>query len=178
MQNYSITATATVNLTVNEEPQTICVNMEITYDLYNTEEELREAAAELLLEQWTEEHATAIDIDNDEIIFEIDDWGDIPAKYQAIDSDLFEYLEFCENSHLDADVIEAAVYCDIDLDNIEEAYNGSFEDDEDFAQETAEQLGCIDKDAKWPMDCIDWEHAAKELMYDYSEHNGHYFRNF
>ena len=178
MQNYNLSATATVNLTVNEEPQTICVSMEITYDLYNTEEELREAAAELLLEQWTEEHATAIDIDNEEITFDIDTWGDIPAKYQDIDSDLFEYLEFCENSHLDQDVIEAAVYCGIDLDNIEEAYSGSFDSDEDFARETAEQLGYINDKVSWPYTFIDWEQAAKELMYDYSEHNGHYFRNF
>lgn len=178
MQNYNLSTTATVNLTVNEEPQTICVSMEITYDLYNTEEELREAAAELLLEQWTEEHATAIDIDNEEITFDIDNCVDIPMKYQAIDSDLFKYFEFCENSYLDQDVIEAAIYCDIDLDDIEEAYTGSFDNDEDFAEDVAEQIGAIDKNATWPQTCIDWEQAAKELMYDYTEHNGHYFRKF
>lgn len=41
----------------------------------------------------------------------------------------------------------------------------------------ADQLGAIDNSARWPQTCIDWEQAAKELRYDYSEDNGHYFRN-
>lgn len=49
--------------------------------------------------------------------------------------------------------------------------------DEEFAQDMAEQIGAIHNDAKCPNNCIDWTHAAKELMYDYSEHDGHYFRN-
>lgn len=60
---------------------------------------------------------------------------------------------------------------------IEEAYAGNFGSDEDFAQDMAEQIGAIDKNAKWPHNCIDWEFAAKELMYDYSEESGYYFRN-
>lgn len=38
---------------------------------------------------------------------------------------------------------------------------------EEYAQELAEDIGAIDRDAKWPMNCIDWEQAAKELKYDY-----------
>jgi len=60
---------------------------------------------------------------------------------------------------------------------IAEYVQGEIEDDEDFAYETAESIGAIDKNASWPQTCIDWEQAAKELMYDYSEHNGYYFRN-
>lgn len=59
----------------------------------------------------------------------------------------------------------------------EEAYSGNFKDDKEFAQDMAEQTGAIDKNAQWPMSCIDWEQAAKELMYDYSEDSGYYFRN-
>lgn len=59
----------------------------------------------------------------------------------------------------------------------EEAYSGEFTSDEDFAQDMAVQLGSIDQNAVWPMTCIDWEFAVKELMYDYSEDNGFYFRN-
>lgn len=51
------------------------------------------------------------------------------------------------------------------------------DDDEEFAEDMAEQVGAIDRDAKWPMNCIDWEQAAKELMMDYMEHNGYYFRS-
>jgi antirestriction protein len=75
------------------------------------------------------------------------------------------------------DVIEAALECDVQASDIEEAYQGHYRDDEKFAQDMAEQLGSVDKNASWPNDCIDWEKAARELMYDYCSHNGHYFRN-
>lgn len=64
-----------------------------------------------------------------------------------------------------------------EADEAEEAYQGKYRSDEDFAEEIADSLGLIDQDAKWPHDCIDWEKAAKELMYDYSEDSGYYFRN-
>jgi antirestriction protein len=62
-------------------------------------------------------------------------------------------------------------------DEAEETYCGEFSSDEDFARDMAEQLGDIKKDVSWPYTCIDWEYASKELMYDYSESNGYYFRN-
>lgn len=77
----------------------------------------------------------------------------------------------------DEDVIEAALECGVQVADIEEAYQGNFNSDREFAMEMADQLGSIDNNASWPNNCIDWEFAAKELMYDYSEHNGHYFRN-
>ena len=39
---------------------------------------------------------------------------------------------------------------------------------QDYAQELAEECGMIDTNAKWPMTCIDWEQATRELKYDYS----------
>ena len=39
---------------------------------------------------------------------------------------------------------------------------------EDYAQEFAEDIGAINRDAKWPNDCIDWERAARELQMDYT----------
>jgi antirestriction protein len=62
-------------------------------------------------------------------------------------------------------------------DDAQEAYQGEFSSDEDFARDMAEQLGSIKDDAQWPYTCIDWEFAAKELMYDYFEVDGYYFRN-
>jgi len=39
---------------------------------------------------------------------------------------------------------------------------------EDYAQELAEDTGAIDRNAtNWPMYCIDWEWAARELKMDY-----------
>lgn len=38
----------------------------------------------------------------------------------------------------------------------------------EYAQELAEDIGAIDRDAQWPLYCIDWEHAARDLRVDYS----------
>jgi soluble cytochrome b562 len=42
------------------------------------------------------------------------------------------------------------------------------DDWEDYAREFAEDIGAIDRNAKWPYTCIDWEEAARELAYDYA----------
>ena len=79
---------------------------------------------------------------------------------------------------LGEDVLEAALEADIQVESIEEAYQGEYKNDEDFAYEMATQLGEIDlRNQPWPLSCIDWAFAAKELMYDYVESNGYYFRN-
>lgn len=64
-----------------------------------------------------------------------------------------------------------------DLMDFNESYQGEFGSDEEFAQQTAEELGLIDSKAQWPNNCIDWEQAARELMYDCSNSNGYYFKN-
>jgi len=76
------------------------------------------------------------------------------------------------------EVLGAALELDIPPDQIDEAYTGQYKDDKDFAQTLAEETGDIDfRNLPWPLTCIDWESAAKELMYDYAEAYGHYFRN-
>lgn len=37
-----------------------------------------------------------------------------------------------------------------------------------YAQEMAEDIGAIDRNASWPHTCIDWEEAAQELQSDYA----------
>ena len=39
---------------------------------------------------------------------------------------------------------------------------------EDYAQELAEDIGAIPDEASWPLYCIDWERAARELSQDYA----------
>src|SRR4030095_14734000 len=39
---------------------------------------------------------------------------------------------------------------------------------QDYAQQLADDIGAIDRNAKWPLDCIDWEKAARELQIDYT----------
>ncbi len=39
---------------------------------------------------------------------------------------------------------------------------------ETYAQELAEDIGAVDRNASWPNTCIDWEQAARELQMDYT----------
>ena len=39
---------------------------------------------------------------------------------------------------------------------------------QEYSQDLAEDCGMVDTNASWPMNCIDWEQAARELQMDYS----------
>lgn len=86
---------------------------------------------------------------------------------------------------IDDGAIEEAVNAYIDIvgidyiDDFEEAYNGHFPSDEEFARDMADNTTAInDKEMQsWPFYCIDWEYASRDLMMDYSEQDGFYFRN-
>lgn len=93
-----------------------------------------------------------------------------------------ELLKKMEEYGIDEDNLEACkAYMEVagadDLSDFEESYCGKFADDEEFAREQAEQLELIDDKAGWPNNCIDWEEASSQLMQDYTEQDGHYFRN-
>ena len=65
------------------------------------------------------------------------------------------------------------------IEHFEEAYSGQYTSDEDFAREMAESTSELPEagSSAWPLYCIDWEYAARELMMDYSAEGGYYFRN-
>ena len=39
---------------------------------------------------------------------------------------------------------------------------------EDYARQLAEDIGAIPEGLQWPVNCIDWGRAARELRYDYT----------
>lgn len=145
----------------------------ITFDPYNDctdMDELRQLAIEEVKNQVEGE------IDEDKVAVTIVDYEDAPTRY-ANETDIWAYAEAFANSNYKIEVIEAASQCGVDIADINEAYQGVYKSDEDFAREMADWAGAVDSDAKWPMGCIDWEQAAEELMYDYiSSHDSHYFR--
>lgn len=53
-------------------------------------------------------------------------------------------------------------------------------DFEEYARQLAEDIGAIDRNTSWPLNCIDWSRAADQLMEDYSsvDYNGetYYYR--
>jgi antirestriction protein len=91
------------------------------------------------------------------------------AKKMALDNNLSEEINQAYIDNVGEKYATA--------DDVEEAYAGEWSSDVEFAQNMAEELGSIKGDEAWPLTCIDWEYAAKELMYDYFEVDGYYFRN-
>ena len=118
-----------------------------------------------------------IDITEDMVEF---DFSEIP-QFLIGDWDIWkaisEFAEHYYSSYYDVDVFEAAQDCGIEFSNIDDAYAGEFNSDEEFAQDLCEQCGDIPRDFPSYIH-IDWESTARDLLYDYSESNGYYFRNF
>lgn len=117
-----------------------------------------------------------IDITEDMVEF---DFSQIP-QFLIGDWDVWqgigEFTEHYYSSLYDVDVFEAAHDCDIQFSDIDECYQGEHISDEYFAQRLCEEIGDIPRDFPSYIH-IDWESTARDLMYDYSESNGHYFRN-
>lgn len=61
-------------------------------------------------------------------------------------------------------------------EDVSEAYQGEYETDVDFVQQLVEECGDLPKDLPAYIH-IDWEGTARDIMMDYFEVNGYYFRN-
>ena len=117
--------------------------------------------------------------DEDDPEFMFQDFEGFPSEMYSESGgieEIYIYLDFIKSSHLDAEVINAALTLDIPLKSIDDAYQGEHNSDEDFAQELATDGG-FEASNVWPNNCIDWERAARDLMFDYNEQDGHYFSN-
>ena len=147
------------------------LQFEFTFDPYNdcTDMEGLKTLAEAEVQK--QEELT------EEVEIEISDYGSVPEEY-ANEYSVWDFAAAFAENDLDMDIIVAALECEVSPSQIKEAYSGTFNSDEEFAEDLAEQIGAIDQNAKWPYDCIDWEKAARDIMLDYSSHNGYYFRNF
>lgn len=100
----------------------------------------------------------------------------------SINPNIYEIIEEIEDYNEDIDFIEAVLEYmeDIgsnDVSDILESYRGKHDSDRAFTQDFAEQSGYINNKMPWPLNCIDWEQAASDLMYNYCSYNGHYFIN-
>lgn len=68
---------------------------------------------------------------------------------------------------------------ELDVDTFEDAYAGEWSSGADYAADLADQIGAVPDDASWPLSCIDWERAWRELTYDgyWISDAGHVFRS-
>lgn len=79
-------------------------------------------------------------------------------------NDLYEEHDIAEHQRQAFDAFVEGGYAPEDFN---EAYSGEYDSERDFAETLAEELGLLDSEVSWPFTCIDWEHATRELMYDY-----------
>ena len=94
-----------------------------------------------------------------------------------IDGDIFLLLSQLNAEEMDMYEAFRKNVSDGTFSDAEEAYMGKWESDMDFAESQADDLGYTNKGDSWPYTCIDWKQAARELMWDYFEQDGYYFRN-
>lgn len=130
------------------------------------------------LGQYIADHFNEVGISDPEPMFT--DFEGFPKKFYSesgMDFEaLYEYLGILNDCH-NPEALALYVDAGYDAEDFEDAYQGEFNSDEDFAQNMAEECGYMDKaPPSWPFNCIDWEWAARELMHDYFEVSGHYFR--
>jgi len=106
------------------------------------------------------------------------DFEEFPKRYYSesyINSDLWEWLALDDN---EKNILEAYLECfgyDGTVEDAMDAYQGQYESDIDFTMELLESCGDIPKDFPSYIH-IDWEGTARDIMMDYSSHNGFYFR--
>jgi antirestriction protein len=94
----------------------------------------------------------------------------------GLSEELWQFNEVVSSSHLDEDIILAAMECGFEPEEAEDRYVGSYASDADFAQELTEEVGYLPEELPAWIEChIDWEGVARDLMVDHSTSRGHYF---
>ena len=119
------------------------------------------------------------DITQEDCDFEIHiDDGDLEDLGITNSDELYEFCDifYTNDNYYDIDVFKAAYDANIPFESIEDSYAGQWDDDEDFVQTLLEDTGDLPRDLPHYI-CIDWERTAEAIMMDYTESDGHYFRN-
>jgi hypothetical protein len=118
------------------------------------------------------------DITQEDCDFEIHiDDGDLEDLGISNSDELYEFCDifYSDNNSYEIEVFQAAYECDIPFEDIDEMYQGQWDDDETFVMRLLEDTGMIPSDLP-NFIYIDWERTAENVMDDYVEHRGHYFR--
>ncbi len=117
--------------------------------------------------------------DENDAEYMFQDWENIPDEFISeshIKAEFWEYMDIVASSCYSVEVFNAASNLALPYNMVEELYQGEHDSDENFAQQLAENVCALKSEIHWPYTHIDWERAAYDLMMDYSESDGHYFR--
>lgn len=100
-----------------------------------------------------------------------------------LSNDIYDVIETIKTSCYNEEVIENYILnigaCDTieeTIEKAEESYAGIYDSDIDFTQDLLESTGDIPENLPNYIH-IDWEKTARDIMYDYTSNNNHYFRN-
>lgn len=130
------------------------------------------------IQEWLEEVTEETGELCEEII--LGDVEDVPSQYHweyGLKDELFEFIEFMNNTHMDEEAVLAMLEYGFELENIEDNYQGEYDSDEDFAESFYEDTGALVGVPDHIKYHIDWSSVARELlMTDYGTSSGHYFR--
>lgn len=96
---------------------------------------------------------------------------------EVFDWELYNEARELVDNYYSEDVVAAALELGITLERLEDAYIGSYDSDEDFAQELWEKCGYLNDLPDHVACYINWQAVARDLILDYTQHGGHYFHN-
>jgi hypothetical protein len=161
----------TINVDVNSHNDQKSFNIDIDESIYEFDN-IEEYAIELFNNEFDTELDTT---DCDFTITVTDDRLKDIGIETADDLENFCNVFYSDNNYHDFEVFEAAYKCDIPFEDIDDHYNGVWFSDEDFVRNLLEDSGEIPTDLPHYIH-IDWERTAREVMMDYIESGGHYFR--
>ena len=130
-------------------------------DITNYENEIEDLENELKDPDLTESRKNEIDTQLEKLYI-IEDFMLKNRNYYDIEA-LQAYLD------LGHDITE------IENGDFEEAYQGRYSSDEDFVEELLIETGDLPNDLPSYIR-IDWEATARDIMMDYEEENGYYFK--
>ena len=127
-------------------------------------------------------YALHADEEDPELMFQ--DYENFPSDYydECMGEDEFDkiqrYVEMCEKHKQEAVDAYLSLTCGDDLDGFEEAYQGEWDSEEDFAQQLVEDCYCDDFRGMSDLirNNIDWRGIARDLFSDgYSYEDGFVF---
>lgn len=100
------------------------------------------------------------------------EYSEVKACLKEVDrADLKELIE-----EFGEDLVNDYCQDGYGLFTMQEAYQGKFNSDEDFVQDLLESIGVLPENLPGYIH-IDWGQTADDVMVDYFEIDGHYFRN-
>lgn len=128
--------------------------------------------------EWLEELTEELDDGELREEYIVADFEGIPSELVGeydLDRDFGDYFEAIDE--WDKEVVDAAMECDIPLESIGDAYVGSFSSDTELAEEYVDSTGMLDGVPDALQRYFDMKSFARDLMFDHTSSNGHYFHD-